>query len=348
MLFSAKTKGFIVERGEQTTLIARVSSLQPPLVLEELRECAAGDEAAFGEAIAALKPKKGSGYSQAHCGISPPSRFVRRATLDLKRVKESGYLEELVNTQFRIDPELHTISVLNAFDGLDFDVAKPGANKEVIFCGLPSAEVAQTQAELLKQGLFPARLELSSMAAIGSIIDYLKFTESAKPTLVLELGAEQTQSYILSARGVEATRPIAVGLDAMVPVVQKELGLKDEESARKLFFSNTFDFTGMGASLCKRLLKELQSSMGFYEVQTGQSISQLVCPVLPAKLSWLEGVIAAQVGVTVLQPELMPWLLARQISLGEGVSAASLDARKLALIGLMMQFNNPASNAVAA
>jgi Tfp pilus assembly PilM family ATPase len=348
MLFAAKTKGFIVDRGEQTTLVARVSSLQAPLVLEEVRECATGDEAALSEALAALRPKKGSGYAQAHCGVSPQSRFIRRATLDLKRVKEPDYMSELVNTQFRIDPEQHAISVLNAFDGLDFDTTKAGANKEVVFCGLPSAEVKRAQADLLKLGLFPARLELSGMAALGAIIDYLKFTESVKPTLVLELGAEQTQSYIVSARGLEATRPIAVGLDAMVPVVQKELGLKDEESARKLFFSNTFDFTGMGASLCKRLLKELQSSMGFYEVQTGQSISQLLCPVLPAKLGWLEGVIASQVGVTVLQPELVPWFTTRQISLGEGVTAASLDARKLSLLGLMMQFNNSASNAVAA
>ena len=111
--------------------------------------------------------------------------------------------------------------------------------------------------------MYPETLELSSVASLAAVIDYLRFSDSSKPTIVLELGSESTQSFIVSARGLEASRPIAVGLEAMVPVVQKELGLKDEESARKLFFSNTFDFTGMGASLCKRLLKELQSSMGF-------------------------------------------------------------------------------------
>ncbi len=348
MLFAAKPKGYVLDRGEQTTLFARVSSPQTPLVIEEIREFDTADEGALRVAVEALKPKKGSGYAHARCGICPASRFIRRATLDLKRVKEPEYLSEVVNSQFRIDPETHAISVINAFDGLDFEPGRTGSNKEAVFCGLPSAEVARTQELLLRQGVFPERLELSSMAALGAIIDYLKFTESSKPTLVLELGPDQTQSYIVSARGIEATRPISVGLDAMVPVVQKELGLKDEESARKLFFSNTFDFTGMGASLCKRLLKELQSSMGFYEVQTGQSISQLICPVLSSKLVWLEAVIAAQVGVTVLQPEVVPWLSARQITLGESVSATSLDARKLALLGLMIPFNSPASDAVAA
>lgn len=348
MLFSAKTKGFVMDRGEQTTVLARVSALQPPLVVEDLREFPTNDEKAFAEAFAALSPKKSSGYARANCGVSPVTRFIRRATLDLKRAKDADYFSEVVNSQFRVDPDQNTITVLNAFDGLDFDAAKAGAGKEVVFCGLPTAELSRLQSEVLKSGLFPERLELSSLATLGAIIDHLKFTDSAKPTLVLELGSEQTQSYIVSARGIEATRPIAVGLDAMVPVVQKELGLKDEESARKLFFSNTFDFTGMGASLCKRLLKELQSSMGFYEVQTGQSISQLICPVLASKLGWLEGVIAAQLGVAVFQPEFPAWLSARQISLGEAVPVASLDARKLALLGLMMQFNPSAPDAVAA
>ncbi len=37
----------------------------------------------------------------------------------------------------------------------------------------------------------------------------------------------------------------------------------------------------------KKLLKELQSSIGFYEVQTGQSIGNVICTQLPASLSWL-------------------------------------------------------------
>jgi hypothetical protein len=336
MFFAAKTKSFVVDRGEQTTLVARVSSLHTPLVIEEIREVPSGDEGALQGALASLQPKKSSGYTFANCGIGPATRIVRRASLDQKRVKEPDYLSEVVNTQFRVDPAQHALSVLNAFDGLDFDPSKAGAGKEVVFAGLPNAEIHRAQGEFLRAGLYPSRLEISSLAALGSIIDYLKFSESSKPTLVLELGAEQTQSYIVSARGIEATRPIGVGLDAMVPVVQKELGLKDEESARKLFFSNTFDFTGMGASLCKRLLKELQSSMGFYEVQTGQSIAQLVCPVLSSRLGWLEPVIANQIGVAVMQANLLPWLNARQITVADAVPAASLDARALALLGLML------------
>jgi hypothetical protein len=347
MLFSAKNKSVVFDRGEQTTLIARVSGLKPPLVIEEIVEIIAGDEVAEKEAISKLVSKKGVGYIFSLCGVSPDARFVRRATLDPKRYKEEHYLSEVVNGQFRIDPEKNTIAVLNAFEGTEFDLTKVNVGKEVIFCGMPNEDVKKNQKSLLGIGLYPQRMELSSVAALGAVADYLRFSESNKPTIVLEIGAQSTQSYIVSPRGLEATRPIAVGLEAMVPVVQKELGLKDEDSARKLFFSNTFDFTGMGASLCKRLLKELQSSMGFFEVQTGQSISQLVCTVLPTKLSWLEAVIASQVGVSVFQPDFGPWLNARKITLGDSVPLSSLDARKLAMFGLMMQFN-PSTDAIVA
>lgn len=347
MLFSSKAKGFICDQGEQTTLLARVSSLTPPLTIEALGECPSGDAVALKAALSSLSPKKSTGYLHAHCGVSPEQRFIRRTSLDLKRAKDTEYLSEVVQTQFRIDPERHLIAVLNAFDGLDFDAAKTAASKEVVFCGLPTADLSKLQTDLLGNGLFPERLELSTVAALGAVIDYLRYSDSQKPTIVLELGANNTQSFIVSSRGLEATRPIAVGLEAMVPVVQKELGLKDEESARKLFFSNTFDFTGMGASLCKRLLKELQSSMGFYEVQTGQSIGQLICTVLPSKLSWLEAVIASQIGVGVLQPEFSPWLTARKITLSDAVPAAQIDSRKLGLLGLMMQFSLQSDAAAA-
>ena len=125
----------------------------------------------------------------------------------------------------------------------------------------------------------------------------------------------------------------------MVPVVQKELGLKDEDSARKLFYSNTFDFTGMGPALIKKLLRELQSSIGFFEVQTGQSIGSVVCTLLPPKLEWLENTLASQLSVEALPLDLGPWLASHQITLGERVAGLSLARRWWGLFSLMTQYH---------
>ena len=154
------------------------------------------------------------------------------------------------------------------------------------------------------------------------------------------MGDETTQSYIVSADGVDISRSIQSGIKSMIPVVQKELGLKDEDSAMKLFYSNTFDFTSMGALLVKKLLKELQSSIGFYEVQTGQSIGSVLCTQLPGNLSWLAASMAGALGVPQLKMDMIPWLESHQIKLAEGASPNPPDERWAGLFSLIASYEN--------
>lgn len=339
MFLSKKSKGFFVELNDHAVLLARTSAPTAPFAIEEMQECAPNDAAALEAAIAQIQPKKSpSGYLHAAVSVYPAKRIVRRHSLELKRVKEPGYFAEVCSQQFRIEQDKYTLAILNSTDGSDFDVAK-GVQKEVLFCGLPSEDAAAAQNAILESGIYPERLELGSVATLGALVDYLAQAKSKAPTLVLEIGADSTHSFIVTAGGVEASRPIPQGLDAMVPIVQKELGLKDEESAKKLFYSNTFDFTGMGPLLIKRLLKELQSSIGFYEVQTGQSVGQLLCTQLSPKLAWLEPAIAGALGITTLRVDPVSWLQARHITVPEALTKNVQDIRWFGLLGLMAHYN---------
>jgi len=339
MLFSTATKGYFVELSEHAVLLARTSALQPPFTVEEVREVAPGDEAALADAIAQLQPKRSpSGYLQANVAVFPARRLVRRHSLDLKRLKEPGYLQEVCAQQFRVELEKYTIALLRSDDGSDYDLAK-AAHKEVMFCGLPVEDIQSIQQRLLDQKLYPDRLELGTVGTLGGLVDYLAHSGSKTPVLVLEIGGDTTHSFIVTAGGVEASRPIPQGLDAMVPIVQKELGLKDEEAAKRLFYSNTFDFTGMGPLLTKRLLKELQSSIGFYEVQTGQSVGQLVTTQLAPKLAWLEAAIATALGVTPLKLDATAWMKARGITFSDVCARVSHEPRWFGLLALMGRYD---------
>ena len=64
------------------------------------------------------------------------------------------------------------------------------------------------------------------MALLGALSHYLRFKLIKAPVLLLELGDDYTQSFIVGPDGVDVSRPIASGVAAMIPVVQKELGLK--------------------------------------------------------------------------------------------------------------------------
>lgn len=342
-LFPSKSKGYCLEFGEQTIALARLSNAETPLTVEEVKEFAATDTNGLKEYLKLATGKGPTGYIHAKCGISPSKRLVRRHTLDLKRLKEPTYFNEIYTQQFRIDPDKYTTQVLNAPDGGDFDEAK-GNQKEVIFCGMPSEEIDAMQDSLLAMGVYPERLELSSVATLGALVNYLKFKQNKTPILLLEFGADATQSYILSADGVEISRPIQSGISAMIPVVQKELGLKDEDSARKLFYSNTFDFTSMGLALTKKLLKELQSSIGFYEVQTGQSIGGVLCSQLPPSLNWLGNTMAGALGVSSFSVDMPAWLESAGIKFSEGACPPSLNERWLGLFALIASYDHAATD----
>jgi Tfp pilus assembly PilM family ATPase len=348
MLFSAKKKGFFVELSDHGCLFARTSSDEAPLVVEALEECRTTDPIAIAEVIKKLQPKKTpTGYLHANASFYPAKRMIRRAAVDLKRIKDPGYLNEVIAQQFRIEPEKYAIAVLQSTDGADYEVAK-ATQKEALFCGVPAEDILNTQNALLASGIYPERVELASVSVLGAIVDYVTFKRSKAPTLVLEIGDEATHTYIVSTAGVEAARPIPQGLTSMIPVVQKELNLKDEESAKRLFYSNTFDFAGMGPLLIKKLLKELQSSIGFYEVQTGQSIGQVLCTQMPGKLTWLDATIANALGVPSLKLDLAPWLQSRQITVSDQAVATGLGPRWFGLLGLITQYSNLNLDAFAA
>jgi len=343
MFFASKSKSFCAEVGEQTTLLARLVQLDGYSVIEELKELPSSDNVGLRDWIKGTEGKGATGYAHAVCGVYPRHRIVRRQTLDLKRVKEPTYFNEIYTQQFRVEPEKYVLKVLNYNDGSDYDVVKAG-QKEVIFCGLPLEDVNAVQDKFLEAGMYPERLELGTLATLGGMVSYLKFKQNKSPLLILEMGEEVTQSYIVSADGVDISRSISSGIASMIPVVQKELGLKDQESAIKLFYSNTFDFTSMGGILVKKLLKELQSSISFYEVQTGQSIGHVLCTQLPMNLSWLGVTMAGALGVPLLKVEMLPWLESLRIKLTEGVAPSTPDERWIGLFSLIGSYENVVLN----
>lgn len=342
MLFSKKTKGFCVEIGEHVTMLARLSQSEAPCIVEDVKELPTGDREGLDAWIKGAEGRGATGYIHATCGVYPARRLVRRHTLDTKRVKDPAYFAEIYSQQFRVESDKYTFRVLNPEDGAEYDQVK-ATQKEALFCGLPSEEIVSVQDKMLDLGIYPERLELSSVATLGALVNYLKFKQSKSPVLLLEIGQENTHSFILSSEGVDISRPIPSGIAAMIPVVQKELGLKDEESAKKLFYSNTFDFTSMGGVLVKKLLKELQSSIGFYEVQTGQSISNVFCTQLPASLGWLGTTMAGALGVAPLKVDLVPWLESQNVKISSGVNLGQSEERWFGLFSLLASYQNAVS-----
>lgn len=339
MFFASKPKGLFVEFANHSRRVVRANVATAPMVIEEVAECEESDEEGWGQIVEHFLPKKAPhGLLPAACAVSPAKRLVRRATIEPKKLKEANYLSEFAGAQFRIQPENYTMAMISSTRGTPYDMAA-AQEKEVIIAGLAKDALAASQAFLLEQNVYPERLEIGTLAALGGLRDYLRFAEIKSPVVVLELEADSAHSFIVSGEGIEASRLLPHGLNSMIPVVQKELGLKDEESAKKLFLSNTFDFTGMGPALIKRLLHELQSSIGFFEVQTGQSIGNVMCFNLASKLMWLEEVIANQLGVGAMNIDLKGWLASRDITFSPETDAVEFTRDWFGILSLLPRYD---------
>jgi hypothetical protein len=313
-----------------------------PIVVEEVAElpmtadCHPDDVRAFLEQLVDFK---GAEYYVSRCGVYPEGRFVRYYEAEsAAKVKKPGFLSDVLESELSIDAVANSVSILDARDGSDFDIEK-GATKQLIFCGGPLAAFQEEQDRLLLYGAYPDRLELSSATTLGGVCDYARFNQLDTPILCVELSSEVAHVFIVNRGRVEVARPVPFGLNSIYPLLQRELGLKDEASARKLFYSNTFDFAEMGPKLLRRMVKELQATAGFYEVQTGQAIERVFLGILPQNLSWIAKTISDALGLEILQPNIEGWLESLNVTMGDGVEVANFGSRWLGVFSLMGEFH---------
>jgi len=341
-MLSPKTKGLFVDLSEFSILAARTSGYRIPLVIEELAEFPLNSDHSaeeIREFFEQLVDFKGSGYFVSRAGVYPEGRFVRYYEAEsANKAKDMGFLSDVLKSEFNVDPDLGSVAILDARDGSDFD---PGTSlsKRLVFCGAPTDAFQAQQDHLLKCGIYPERMELSTVTTLGGVSDYAHFNEINAPILCFELTSKSANIFIINKGQVEVARPVPFGLDSIYPLLQRELGLKDEASARKLFFSNTFDFAEMGPKLLRRMTKELQASTGFYEVQTGLTIEAVFISVLPKNLGWVSKTVSDSLGLEIMQPKLEKWLESLKIKLAEGVEVSNLGARWMGLFSLMGEFH---------
>ena len=339
-MLSSKNKGIFVEWGTSSMLSATTSGFNHPMTIERLHEAPVQEGwEALDRQLEGFVGGKGQRFVASHCSVYPESRFFRRHSIEsAAKAKDPKYFHNLISEDLRIDLNSHLATVVNVGDGSEFSLERALANqKEVIIAGMKRDHRDAVQGKMIEHSIYPSSLQLGTLSTLAGLISYKRLMELEQPTLLLEITPEDANLFILTRQQVDVCRPVPFGLNAMFPLIQAELGLKDEASAKKLFFSNTFDFTEMGGKLLRKMLKELQASTGFYEVQTGQTIGQLFVALLPSNLSWVEKVLSRSLGVPTLHIDYPAWLEHHQVRAGAEVQLANLDNRWFGLLSLMLK-----------
>jgi hypothetical protein len=340
-MFKPKTKGLFIDISEFSILAVRTSGYKHPMVVEGVAEfpmtldCCADEVRAF---LGQFVDFKGVNYYVSRCGVYPKGRFLFCYEAEsVNKLKKADFLLKVLQDEFNIDPETNSISILDGRNGSDFDIEN-SVSKQLLFCGAPAAAFQEAQDQLLSYGIYPDRLELSTVSTLGGVSDYARMNQLNAPILCVELTSECAHVFIMSNGRLEVARQVPFGLDSIYPLLQRELGLKDEVSAKKLFHSNTFDFAEMGRKLLRRLMKELQATSGFFEVKTGLTIDRLFVGVLPKNLSWVSKTISDSLGIEILQPDFEAWLESLNVTLADDVEIANIGPRWLGVFSQIGEF----------
>lgn len=340
-MFKPKTKGLFVELSEFSVLAARTSGYKLPMVIEALEEFPLKpdqDMRELREFFEGFVDFKGASYFVSRCGVYPEGGFVRFYETEVpNRSKDPQFLPRILESELNIEAASNQVSFLDARSGAAVPL-EDSLTRRFVICGAPDESFKREQGRLLDVGIYPERLELASVTTLGGVSDYARFSGIQSPILCFELNSASANIAIVNQGQVDVSRPVAFGLDHIFPLLQRELGLKDPESAKKLFYSNTFDFSEIGPKLLRRMTKELQATTGFYEVQTGQTISGLYVSILPKNLGWVAQAVADSLGLDILQPSVKGWLESLNIKFGEDVETLSLGSRWMGLFSLMGEY----------
>lgn len=334
LMISAKKNDFIIEMRPDCIRVARVSFKSQPVVIESILEqpLKPGAEG-IAEALRTFAGVKGNAYLNGACAIYPTERILRHLSVDASRGKEGEFVLDFIRSQVGVDPANYAVFCLSAQDGKDAELAAFN-KKPVLLCGVSRQEVATLQESLVSKGIYPTRLEMGSIGIIGAVKDLLAWQDEACPALFLEIERDSATAVIVGSKGVEMARRIDCGSDEIAQSLKEEMNLKDVEAAHKLLWSRDFDLGTIAGRILRRLMRELQSSIGFFEVQTGQSISKLHCMAGGKEVGWLRSSICDLLNLTPLKIDIPAWLASRGVTISDGVDRSRLDMTWLGLLAL--------------
>lgn len=337
-MLNKKSKGLYLDITPHSVYAASTSSLLHPFSIDSLHEFPREDLQALHNLVEEWIDVKSGRFLPCHASVYPKSRLIRRHTIEsASKAREANYFSDVLSSQLRVDSRKNRATVITLQNGIPYDLEKPlNTQKDVLFCGAENRELDVLQDWIVESKAVPVSLQLGTLSVLTGLRRYLLWRNMEEPCIYLDIGQDQSHLFILSANQIEMSRPIPLGITSMYSVLQQQLGLKDEESAEKLIKSNTFDFKEIGDELLRKILRELQASVGFFEVQTGQTLKGLhVGPLAPA-FDWISDSIATALNLEIIDFQYRPWLESMGLSLSDSAPLESIGGSWFSLLSLLI------------
>lgn len=339
-MIKPKVTGFFLDISEFGMVAAHANHFQAPLKINSLYESPLLSQDDTREFVRTITNAGRTQVSACYCGFYPQGRFVHRLELDdpMKAREDKNFFATALEDKFGLNIKNTSLVVINPVDGSPFGL--PPLPQEVFLCGGPTAQIAQIQERLVDHLIYPDHLEMGTIASMGGFMHYFSHIPSDESTLVIEFSSEGALLLIYRGDRLDNVRMISHGLNSFIPIVQSELGLTNPQDAKHRIFTGEFDHIKIAPLALAALIKELQSFVSFYELQSSTRVSKLFLTLLPPSMQWLTDSICQSLNIQSLIVDYARWLEVSKITLSNGLDVSSLDNRWFNLFSLMTHYSN--------
>lgn len=322
-LTRAQRAGVLWNLTEHAIQVARLGSVEArPVQIDLLAELDPADEEGLKRWVREAFPEHRRGYLPGYCGFYPAERVLFRENINTRRLAEPGFLPALLAEHAKMAaPHDWFVSALHPIDGELLTSTTP--SRPGLVLGLPPAPARAMQERLRKLGIRPRRLEIGSIALLGSLTRYLRETAYAHAVAVCEIGALQTHVYFLAKDGAHTPVTLPYGLRSIEETAMKETAAPNLAAARAQLADPASELRGHARRLVRMLTRHLKPAIGYFEMQTGQPVGGLFAAHLPEKLGWLEEALSVGSDLEFIMPDLAAWLPAIGVEIASGAPRPS-------------------------
>lgn len=317
--------------------VARLLVGRGEYVLDAIEECPQGDINDIRIFLNSFYTGSRFGqYIPAFTAVNPPGRFMHKVSLDVPvKAKNPAFLPQVLKDDFGVKVENAVWKVLNGTDGLEFD-AEEVLQRNLLVCGSDKEGLLSSQRFLVQAGVYPRSMEIGNLSVLVGLMDF--FMSKPVPVITLELCEDHVFISVFNKKQIEIVRSIPFGIKSILAEIQCELSLKDESSARKLLLSHTFDFTEKGKGFLEKIVRELQASIDYYEVKTGQRVGAFYMHSLPQSMDWVGKTLSDALGLQMQLTDYATWLEGCGVTLGPDVKPSQLDSRVFNILSLVSSY----------
>lgn len=330
---NSKADALYISWSPSGFVTAEASSFQAPITITEIKNYPV--TTAGGDPFVALEHLRQSkkGYRKIALQVSSDEFLFATHEVDsLIKAKEPDYFPNVIKSEFVGIGDDIFYHVINSGDGGPYS-PNGVTEKNFILSVVGNAYIESVQQRVTNHGLYPHRLESSTLATLGMLKQLSG--EQSQPCIALEVFEDKSSLLIVPTEGPPVFQFIDTGIAQMCQQVQDALSLKDKASARKLLYSSTIDLSDIGDQVVQPLRKEIAATIGLYEVETGQSITRLFVTNMAAEQSWINQLLAEELGLNLFDIDHVFLMNDLGIQWQQGLEWNRDDPRMIPLFAMM-------------